>query len=309
MTSGPRGMGRWTRRACALAALPPAPPQGPVPSEGEPHVTIAPAEPASVDPSATPARPDGPGTALLRTLTELTADLPDADPGRVAAAALRGRVGAGRRRDGAARAGHGGGRRAHLRGPRVLAAGRPSADASASPRRPPRQGVTSFTESVAVGHREGLIADRTAEFVRAPRGPPRRARRPRGATTASATSACAPCTAATCSGTRSPARSSRRPSTSCCGSPPASPRTTRARAVDEVAALYRPDEPPRLPSLLPHPLQLRHPAPADVVLLPPRLPAGRAGLHLRPLPPGRPPVEARRRHRPLVLPCPRRAVH
>ncbi|WP_432155206.1 ribonucleotide reductase N-terminal alpha domain-containing protein, partial [Streptomyces tricolor] len=28
------------------------------------------------------------------------------------------------------------------------------------------QGVTSFTESVAVGHREGLIADRTAEFAR-----------------------------------------------------------------------------------------------------------------------------------------------
>lgn len=30
----------------------------------------------------------GPGAALLRTLTELTADLPDTDPGRVAAAAL-----------------------------------------------------------------------------------------------------------------------------------------------------------------------------------------------------------------------------
>ena len=53
-----------------------------MPSEGEPHVTIAPAEPVS----ATEEEHDAPGTALLRTLTELTADLPDADPGRVAAA-------------------------------------------------------------------------------------------------------------------------------------------------------------------------------------------------------------------------------
>lgn len=51
-------------------------------------MTIAPAEPAS---ATTFVDEDGPGTALLRTLTELTADLPDADPGRVAAAALRGR--------------------------------------------------------------------------------------------------------------------------------------------------------------------------------------------------------------------------
>ncbi|MET9968281.1 ribonucleoside-diphosphate reductase subunit alpha, partial [Streptomyces sp. NPDC006356] len=68
-------------------------------------MTIAPADPAS----AVQPLEDAPGTAhpspaatlngdptghpsdLLRTLTELTADLPDADPGRVAAAALRGR--------------------------------------------------------------------------------------------------------------------------------------------------------------------------------------------------------------------------
>ena len=100
----------------------------------------------------------------------------------------------------------------------------------------------SFSASVAVGHREGLIADRTAEFVRAARRPPGRAGRqawPTAPTTASATSGCARCTAATCCGTRSPARSSRPRSTSCCGSPPASPRTTRPRALDEVAALYR----------------------------------------------------------------------
>ena len=35
--------------------------------------------------------PDNPGAALLRTLTERSTDLPEVDPGRVAAAALRGR--------------------------------------------------------------------------------------------------------------------------------------------------------------------------------------------------------------------------
>lgn len=61
-------------------------------------------------------------------------------------------------------AGHRGGGRAHLRGPRLLPARRPAAD----PRHPHRgrlTGVTSFTSSIATGHREGLIADRTAEFV------------------------------------------------------------------------------------------------------------------------------------------------
>ncbi|WP_328501680.1 ribonucleoside-diphosphate reductase subunit alpha [Streptomyces sp. NBC_00457] len=122
-------------------------------------MTIAPAEPASAIQDT-----DGPGTALLRTLTELTADLPDADPGRVAAAALRGR---------SARADE-----SELRelateaaaglisedpvysrlAARLLTIGIAAEAAS--------QGVTSFSESVAVGHREGLIADRTAEFVR-----------------------------------------------------------------------------------------------------------------------------------------------
>lgn len=122
-------------------------------------MTIAPAEPASAIQDT-----DGPGTVLLRTLTELTADLPDADPGRVAAAALRGR---------SARADE-----SELRelateaaaglisedpvysrlAARLLTIGIAAEAAS--------QGVTSFSESVAVGHREGLIADRTAEFVR-----------------------------------------------------------------------------------------------------------------------------------------------
>ncbi|MCX4995833.1 ribonucleoside-diphosphate reductase subunit alpha [Streptomyces longwoodensis] len=124
-------------------------------------MTIAPADPA---PAQTQPEDDGPGAALLRTLTELTADLPDADPGRVAAAALRGR---------SARADE-----AELRELATeAAAGLISEDPDYS-RLAARlltltvraeaasQGVTSFTGSVATGHREGLIADRTAAFVR-----------------------------------------------------------------------------------------------------------------------------------------------
>ncbi|MEU6286069.1 ribonucleoside-diphosphate reductase subunit alpha [Streptomyces sp. NPDC046988] len=107
---------------------------------------------------------DGPGAALLRTLTELTADLPDADPGRVAAAALRGR---------SAHADE-----AELRELATEAAAGLISEDPVYSRLAARlltisiraeaasQGVTSFTESVATGHREGLIADRTAEFVR-----------------------------------------------------------------------------------------------------------------------------------------------
>ncbi|GHF62865.1 ribonucleoside-diphosphate reductase subunit alpha [Streptomyces griseosporeus] len=125
-------------------------------------MTIAPADPASAIPAAE--ETDGPGTALLRTLTELTADLPDADPGRVAAAALRGR---------SARADE-----AELRELATEAAAGLISEDPAYSRLAARlltrtiraeaasQGVTTFTESVAVGHREGLIADRTAEFVR-----------------------------------------------------------------------------------------------------------------------------------------------
>ncbi|MER5973709.1 ribonucleoside-diphosphate reductase subunit alpha [Streptomyces sp. NPDC002055] len=126
-------------------------------------MTIAPADPASAVAPVTEA--DGPGTALLRTLTDLTADLPATDPGRVAAAALRGR--------------HAGSDEAELRELATEAAAgliaedpeysrlaarlltRAVADEAAS------QGAVSFSASVATGHHEGLIADRTAEFVRA----------------------------------------------------------------------------------------------------------------------------------------------
>ncbi|MGX1912237.1 ribonucleoside-diphosphate reductase subunit alpha [Streptomyces phaeochromogenes] len=133
-------------------------------------MTIAPADPVSAKApqyQQDRAEADGPGTVLLRTLTDLTADLPGADPGRVAAAALRGRSSVGA--DGIT---------AELRelateaaaglisedpvysklAARLLTIG--IAEEAAS------QGVRSFSESVAVGHREGLIADRTAEFVR-----------------------------------------------------------------------------------------------------------------------------------------------
>ncbi|WP_030609790.1 ribonucleoside-diphosphate reductase subunit alpha [Streptomyces achromogenes] len=123
-------------------------------------MTIAPADPASVSGPET----DGPGTALLRTLSELTADLPDADPGRVAAAALRGR---------SARADE-----AELRELATEAAAGLIAEDPAYSKLAARlltlairaeaasQGVTSFTWSIEVGHREGLVADRTAAFVR-----------------------------------------------------------------------------------------------------------------------------------------------
>ncbi|MFF8844674.1 ribonucleoside-diphosphate reductase subunit alpha [Streptomyces sp. NPDC015127] len=141
-------------------------------------MTIAPADPASgiaeqttdgpgtAHPSPTTALnggPSGRGSDLLRTLTDLTADLPDADPGRVAAAALRGR--------------HAGSDEAELRALATDAAAglisedpvysrlaarlltRTIADEAAG------QGAVAFSASVAVGHREGLISDRTAAFV------------------------------------------------------------------------------------------------------------------------------------------------
>ncbi|GGT39422.1 ribonucleoside-diphosphate reductase subunit alpha [Streptomyces purpureus] len=120
-------------------------------------MTIAPADPASAIEN------DGPGTVLLRTLTDLTADLPDTDPGRVAAAALRGR--------------HAGSDEAELRELATEAAAGLISEDPAYSRLAARlltrtiadeaagQGAVSFSASVAVGHREGLIADRTADFV------------------------------------------------------------------------------------------------------------------------------------------------
>ncbi|MFJ2740386.1 ribonucleoside-diphosphate reductase subunit alpha [Streptomyces sp. NPDC087440] len=124
-------------------------------------MTIAPVDPAIAEQSQD--SQDAPGTALLRTLTDLTADLTDTDPGRVAAAALRGRNA---RSDAAelrelateAAAGLISEDPAYSRlAARLLA--RTIRDEAAT------QGVGCFSESVSVGHREGLIADRTADFV------------------------------------------------------------------------------------------------------------------------------------------------
>ncbi|MEV5482444.1 ribonucleoside-diphosphate reductase subunit alpha [Streptomyces sioyaensis] len=107
---------------------------------------------------------DGPGVALLRTLTELTEDLTATDPGKVAAAALRGRY-----------EGAGG---AELRSLATDAAAGLIGDEPQYSKLAARlltlaiaeeaagQGAVSFSASVATGHREGLIADETAEFVR-----------------------------------------------------------------------------------------------------------------------------------------------
>ncbi|WP_282694248.1 ribonucleoside-diphosphate reductase subunit alpha [Streptomyces sp. CC208A] len=124
-------------------------------------MTIAPAGPSAAE--ATASESDGPGTVLLRTLTDLTADLTDTDPGRVAAAALRGR--------------HAGSDEAELRELATEAAAGLIAEDPAYSRLAARlltltiaeeaasQGAVSFSASVATGHREGLIADRTAALV------------------------------------------------------------------------------------------------------------------------------------------------
>ncbi|SCK31619.1 ribonucleoside-diphosphate reductase subunit alpha [Streptomyces sp. WMMB 322] len=121
-------------------------------------MTIAPA-PAPESP------PPADDDALLRTLTELTAGLPGTEAERIAAAVLRG----GRQGDGESEL-------------RALAAEEAAGLIGEEPaysqlaarlltlaiRDEARgQGAVSFSSSVATGHREGLIADRTAEFVRA----------------------------------------------------------------------------------------------------------------------------------------------
>ncbi|AEM81283.1 ribonucleoside-diphosphate reductase subunit alpha [Streptomyces violaceusniger] len=127
-------------------------------------MTIAPADPVS-EQAVSQAAHDAPGTALLRTLTGLTADLPATDPGKVAAAALRGR--------------HPGSDEAELRGLAIEAAAGLIAEEPEYSRLAARllaltiteeaagQGAVSFSTSVQVGHREGLLADSTAEFAAA----------------------------------------------------------------------------------------------------------------------------------------------
>lgn len=131
-------------------------------------MTIAPADPVSAaaqDSKDLTAAPDAPGTALLRTLTDLTADLPSTDPGKVAAAALRGR--------------HPGANEAELRALATEAAAGLISEEPEYSRLAARlltltiaeeaagQGAVSFSASVETGHREGLIADSTLAFVRA----------------------------------------------------------------------------------------------------------------------------------------------
>ncbi|MCG0284342.1 ribonucleoside-diphosphate reductase subunit alpha [Streptomyces sp. PSAA01] len=127
-------------------------------------MTIAPADPVS-EQAVSQAAHDAPGTALLRILTGLTADLPATDPGKVAAAALRGR--------------HPGSDEAELRGLATEAAAGLIAEEPEYSRLAARllaltiteeaagQGAVSFSTSVQVGHREGLLADSTAEFAAA----------------------------------------------------------------------------------------------------------------------------------------------
>ncbi|MCH6162465.1 ribonucleoside-diphosphate reductase subunit alpha [Streptomyces marispadix] len=127
-------------------------------------MTIAPASPpGSAAPPHVSGQPAEDG-ALLHTLTELAADLPGTDPRRVAGAVLRGR-----RQD------------ADEAESRSLAAEEAAGLIGEEPaysrlaarlltlaiREEARgQGASSFSSSIATGHREGLIADRTAAFVR-----------------------------------------------------------------------------------------------------------------------------------------------
>ncbi|MFI6152317.1 ribonucleoside-diphosphate reductase subunit alpha [Kitasatospora sp. NPDC051170] len=104
-----------------------------------------------------------PGGALLRLLTDRSVDLPEVDPGHVAAAALRGR--------------HAGSDFAELRGLAVDAAASMIAEDPQYSKLAARllaleivdeansQGSTTFSASIAVGHAEGLIGDTTAAFV------------------------------------------------------------------------------------------------------------------------------------------------
>ncbi len=143
-------------------------PRGPRRARESSILTIAPpaahTEPASATPRDTPRADDGPAAALARTLAELTADLPATDPARVAADAQRGR--------------HPDSGEAELRELATDAAAALIAEEPEYSRLAARlltraiaeeaaaAGATSFSAGVAVGHREGIVADATAAFVR-----------------------------------------------------------------------------------------------------------------------------------------------
>jgi ribonucleoside-diphosphate reductase alpha chain len=130
---------------------------------------IAPTTPPA--PPAEPAGPAGPAgsadavtAALLRALRQAADGLPAVDPDAIAAAVLRGR--------------HAGSDEAELRELAIEAAAGRIAEEPAYSRLAARlltlaireeaagQGAGSFSASIAVGHREGLIADSTEAFVR-----------------------------------------------------------------------------------------------------------------------------------------------
>ena len=113
--------------------------------------------------SSDPITKSDPGAALLRLLTDRSSDLPQVDPGHVAAAALRGR--------------NAGSDFAELRGLAVEAAASMIAEDPQYSKLAARllaqeiadeaigQGALCFAASIAVGHAEGLIGASTAEFV------------------------------------------------------------------------------------------------------------------------------------------------
>ena len=144
------------------------------------------------------------------------------------------------------------------------------------------QGVASFSQSVALGHAEGLIGDETAPVRQGQRPQARLRRSTARPTAASSTSGCAPSTTATCCGTPSTRLVIETPQyfllRVACGLAQHAGRGDRVLPADVVAGL---------PAEQPDAVQLRHPAHPDVVVLPGRLPPRRPRLDLRPLRTGR----------------------
>ena len=164
------------------------------------------------------------------------------------------------------------------------------------------QGIAAFSQSISSGHREGLIGDETAAFVKANRAEARpgrgRSRRP-PVRVLRAADRLRPLPAAA---SRDPAGDRDSAVLHAAGRlrpEPDAGRGNRLLPLDVVA---------RLPAQLADPVQLRHPAHADVVVLPRGLTSRRARLDLRPLRPGREAEQVRRRHRARLLAGPRAAA-
>ena len=165
------------------------------------------------------------------------------------------------------------------------------------------QGVMSFSQSVSLGHAEGLIGEETARFVKdnarkldfaidPAGGPPVRVLR--------AAHRLRPLPAAAPQQPAGRRDAAVLPAAGRLRSRTEPGRGDRVLPADVVAGL---------PAEQPDPVQLGDPAHPDVVLLPGRQPAGRPGLDLLALRAGREAVQVRRRHRHRVLagPVARRA--